>query len=194
MNNFIYVLKYRKIPIYAGSTNNPTKRRWGHKSDCFNQNTHHYNDMPVYPYIRSLGITPETYYDEIELEVIYENIPFEYLKQMEQWVICNYKDFYGIQNVQGVNVSRKEYYFFYSKENAEKLKQKRELNKQEKSEYDKEYRLNNLEKRRQQCKDWFAVNREANNKRMVRPKECNKCHKMISHCNMKRHQKSSNCV
>ena len=109
-------------------------------------------------------------------------------------VICNYKDYYGIKNIQSVNVSSKEYLFFYNKANAETLKQKRESKKQEKAEYDREYRLKNLEKRRQQYIDWKTVNREASNKRMVRPEECNKCHKMISHYNMKRHQKSSNFI
>lgn len=178
MNNSIYCLKYKQIPFYIGSTINPiiddnkSSRERNHKSDCFNEKRKNYT-AEKYQYIRSLGITPDTYYDEIQFEVLYENVPDDYRKVMENLVIDLYKDHYETKNSYNVIFSQ---------------------TKQEKAEYDREYRLKNLEKRRQQCKEWRAVNREESNKRMVRPEECNKCHKMISHCNMKRHQKSSNCV
>jgi len=101
----IYSLTINDYPFYIGRTDNVKQRYIQHKTKCFNQNRKEFT-FKLYQFIRNQGITKETFYDKVKLNVLYENVPAIYSAIMEDYTMNNYKNHYDIQNqIQGIDYS-----------------------------------------------------------------------------------------
>ncbi len=85
---FIYRLYINDTTIYIGQTKNIKSRYTGHKSDCFIRKCNN----KLYTSIRQLGITRDNFNDYVKYEILYENIPYNYIDFMERIIIENYKN------------------------------------------------------------------------------------------------------
>lgn len=136
---FIYRLFINDTTIYVGKCNNIKQRFRNHKYQCFNEKYNYYNTYK-YLTIRQLNITKDNFYEYIRIEILYENIPNDYSKKMEQLIMCLYRDFgSNLWNSVKANFDIKEY------ENTDKIKEyRKDYHKSDKiKEYNKEYYLKN---------------------------------------------------
>ena len=97
--NFIYSLTIDETPFYIGKTANLKQRYREHKSRCFGETRREYK-LKLYQFIRSKGISKETFYENVKINVIYENVPDYFIAIMEDFTINSYGNKFEIQNSQ----------------------------------------------------------------------------------------------
>jgi len=67
--NYIYKIKVGDY-FYFGKTNSLSQRKYKHRKDCFSRSKKAYH-RKLYKKIRELGIKRETFYNDIQLKIVY---------------------------------------------------------------------------------------------------------------------------
>ena len=127
---------------YIGSTKNFRRRKFEHKSVCYNENSKHYN-LPVYQFIRENGG-----WDSCELNPI-EEIEVESKTQArirEQFWKEDRETKIQVLNAINPYSDKAEYLKNYYQENSEKIKKYYEENREEIREQQKLYYKENKQK------------------------------------------------
>jgi len=184
-NSIIYIIKCKDETIkdcYIGSTINFKRRKYHHKSRCYNENSKSFN-LKVYKFIRDNNGWDNFYFD------ILENVNCNTRKELcklEGEYIKLYKPSLNT-NIEGRTI--KEYQKEYRKNNKDKIKkynkEYRELNK----EYQKEY----YEKNKDKIKEYYNDNKDK-----IREKNKDKimceCGSIVRKSDIARHEKTIKCI
>ena len=172
--------------VYIGSTNNFTRRKHQHKSNCNNPNRKQHN-LKVYQYIRDNGG-----WDEWIMDVIL-NYPCdsrEELEEREDIIMCEIK---SVLNNNRAKRSIKEYRIDNRDKLAEQMKQYYEVNKDKVLEQTKEYYENNCDKIKEYHKKWYKNNIDKIAEKRSEKIKCDICGCEISKGNLLTHKKSLKC-
>jgi len=173
----IYKIEADGELLYIGSTTNMTKRKYAHKSCCFNDNDNNYNKT-LYQSIRNKGINKETFKERVKMIWIcnvefverYELTAVEahYIKELNP--ICNInipydkewdRKQYEQDNKDKISIRKKMYY----ENNKDYLKQYKQKNKNKIKEYKKQYNQKNKDKIKEYDKQYYQNNKEKRKKR-----------------------------
>ncbi len=129
----VYRLYIGDQTIYIGKTRQNINQRYiKHKNHCFSQTRKEFNNYK-YLCIRQIGITKDNFYEYVKIQSLYENVPVEYNKKMEQLIMDLYKDFgSNLWNTYNTNYNHKEYQKNYQKTSKRKEYEKKyyEINKE----------------------------------------------------------------
>jgi len=190
----IYIYKIKGIN-YIGSTNNIKKRCWGHKSDCWNENSRGYNCL-VYEYIREKKM-------KIELEIlgVYKRKCNKRIKLLvEQYYINKYDSknngfntVNSFSNKEKIKQRVKKYYEEHKEERKIKFKKYYEKNKDIISKKEKEYREKNKDKISKREKEYRKKNKDKISQREKIKINCPTCNSLVIKKTLKRHQRSLKC-
>lgn len=195
---------------YIGSTANLRQRKWMHNRCRNNEKTPNYN-LKLYKHLRANNIEIEL----IQLETYYCKCSKKIQTLVEQYWINKFDSVNnGLNTINAFSTKeqskekQKQQRKVYRKKNKEKLSQYKkeyteknrdEINKkgriyyqetkEERHKYQKEYREKNKEK----IKERFNKNKKKYNKNRNIKVECCICKRMVTKCNLKRHQKTKSC-
>lgn len=153
MVNYVHAVIYRIINkesgenLYIGSTTDYNRRMIEHKSRCHNSKTHHYN-LPLYKYIREeLG-----------------GWDFARMVLVEEVIGCQNK----------MQLVKREQFFIDSyneSKNAIRSYVTDEQKKEEKTQYKKQYYIDNSDKIKEQTKQYYASHKEQKKQYSIDNKE-----------------------
>lgn len=173
--------------IYIGSSTNFRKRKFHHKSNCYNENDKEHYDCYVYKFIRENGgwenwsmILVNYVPCKTKLELL--KIEREYIETIDNDLLLN-------RNIP--SRSHKEYNRQYNKQYN---KQYRENNKEKIKEKQKEHYELNKEKRINQVKEYYEENKEKIKERQKEKIICNICNSIVNKYTLSRHKKTKKCL
>ena len=195
---------------YIGSTTNLRQRKWRHNT-CLNYEKNPNHNLKLYKYLRANNIKIEL----IQLEIYHHKCSKKLQTLVEQYWINKFDSVNnGLNSINAFSSKeqtkekRKKQRKVYREKNKEKLskykkeyteKNRDEINKkgriyyqetkEERHKYQKKYREKNKEK----IKERFNKNKKKYNKNRNIKVECCICKRMITKCNLKRHQKTKSC-
>jgi len=143
--------------IYVGSTTNLIKRKYNHKSDCYNVNSNNYN-LYKYQFIRENGgfknwdmVLIENYDCENKQELhkrerYYIELLNATLNSRKSYITEEEKKEYNKEWIENHKEEKKEYNKEWIENHKDYQKNYKENNKQQLKEYNKKYYLKNKEK------------------------------------------------
>ncbi len=188
---YIYKLSHKDATnddmVYIGSSCDITERMKEHKKKCYYPKCKEYNNK-LYNYIRENGGWEEWKYEILdEIEVPFKKDPKRFVYEGEY---TRKYDAINKLNSEIAGRTKKE----YSKDNAEKEKERRliyyENNKEKIKEKNKKWRENNPNKKKEHHKKWRENNKEKINEIIC----CNVCGSFVNKSALAKHRKTQKCI
>tara|TARA_R110000850_G_C9784730_1_gene448730 strand:+ start:137 stop:757 length:621 start_codon:yes stop_codon:yes gene_type:complete len=186
-NNIIYKIQHKTIDelIYIGSTTNFAKRKWCHKSKCYNENNIEYKTKK-YVMIRENGG-----WDMFDMVLVKKYPCNDYLEafaeeeRMRRELNANMNTYRCLITQEDTKEYNKKYCETHKEELSEKRKQYRETHKEEIRENAKQYYETHQEEIRENSKQYYETHKEYINEKV----EC-ECGCIVTQRNLSTHKKT----
>jgi len=206
-NNVIYKIQHKTIDelIYIGSTTNFAKRKWCHKSNCYNENNTEYKTKK-YVMIRENGG-----WDMFDMILVKKYPCNDYLEafaeeeRMRRELNANMNGQRCFTTQEEREESQKHYRETHKEQKKVVEKKYYETNKERLLEYQKQYGESHREKIKERTKQYYETNKEVINERRRKKYETDKqsyhekkkesiecdCGCIITYSNLTRHKKTT---
>jgi hypothetical protein len=173
--------------IYIGSTTNFTRRKCGHKNNCYNEKSKDYY-YTVYQFIRDNGGWDE--WQMIPIEVF----PCNNKKELEVRERYHIELLKSKLNIIIPTRTHKERYENNKENITEKHKKYYENNKENITEHKKQHYNNNKELILEKNKKYYEDNKEKINEKRKEKVICDHCGCEVRKNGLKEHQKTKKCI
>lgn len=178
----IYIIRSKDLSLhdcYIGGTENMRDRMYQHKTNCNNENRHHYN-YKVYQHIRKHGGWDN--WEMVEIACVWKNAT-KPLFEIEQDYIDMWKSTLNCKRAYQTKQQRKE-----QKKKCDR--QYRENNKEYYKEYQREYRENNRDILSEKDREYYQNNKDIISEKKKEKFDC-ECGSTVRKSDKARHLKTN---